>query len=245
MDKVNAAIITFFMKNIDMKTVGLQRSVVEKFNPQKYPHYSIDTTLRHGASMDLAWALNGVNHPTFRGQNVPKRFDHDVLLFLDVDAIPLNNMAIEYTIEQASANGKLIGNVQRSNHIQNDQHLFVAPSVLAVSVDSFVTMKMPSGLETKRADVAEEYTYTAEFPGIIPVEFYMPIKFDEAPAECPSWALKDGMPVYGRGTTFGREMDCGLIGIEDVPMFWHQFQSFHPGQQEKFWAKCEGILNGK
>ena len=145
-------------------------------------------------------------HPTFKGHNIPKRFDHDVILFLDVDAIPLNNLAIDDTIA-AAANGRLVGNIQRTNHIQNNQHVFVAPSCLAISTDMFVTIGKPSGLETSRGDVAEEYTYAAEKAGM-PIDFYMPMRYDEKPAECESWALKDGMPVYGRGTTFGKEMDC-------------------------------------
>ena len=241
---INAAIVTFFMDNLNTKTVELNRKVVEKFNPMKYPHYSIKTDLRHGASMDLAWCFNGIEHPTFKGQNVPKHFDHDVLFFLDVDAAPLHEEAIHQTIRAAAA-GRLIGNIQRSNHIQNDQHVFVAPSCLAVSVDTFVTMGKPSGLETKRADVAEEYTFAAEKTGIIPVDFYMPLRYDDKPAECESWALKDGMPVYGRGTTFGLLEDPFEGGASEEPMFWHSFQSFHPGQQEKIWAKFESLLESK
>lgn len=232
MDKINACIISFFMNNIDKKTVDIQRQVVDKYNTQKYPHYSILTDLRHGAAMDMAWALHGINHPTFDGHNVPKRFDHDAILFLDIDAIPLNPDAIHDTIKAASE-GHLIGNVQRTNHLQNNQHLFVAPSCLAVSVDTFVTIGKPSGLETKRSDVAEEYTFAAEKSGIVPIDFYLPLCYNEAPAEGGSWALKDGMPVYGRHTTFG---------MGDIPMFWHSFQIFHPGMQEKFWKKCEEVL---
>ena len=246
MSDINACICSFFMNNIDKKTVDIQRKVVEKFNPQKYSHYSIQTDLRHGAAMDMVWCLNGIEHPTFKGHNVPKRFDHDVILFLDVDAIPLNDFALDDVIGKA-AKGYLAGNVQRSNHIQNDQHLFVAPSVLAISIDTFITIGKPSGLETKRADVAEEITYAAEKSGIVPIDFYLPLCYDEAPAECPSWALKDGMPVYGRRTTFGilAPKDGPTGGgdkARDVPMFFHSFQIFHPGVQERFHKKCEDVL---
>lgn len=243
MDKINACIVTYFMSNINKRTVDLQRQVVAKFNPQGYPHYSIETSLNHGASMDLFWQFNGIDHPTFKGQNVPKRWDHDVVFFLDVDALPLNDHALDDTIRTAAESGALVGDVQRSNHIQNNQHLFVAPSVLACSVDTFVTMNRPSAIPTKRADVAEEYTFAAEKHGLVPVVFYMPLGFEEAPAECASWALKDGMPVYGRGTTFGFPSSKDLPAGKD--MFWHQFQSFHSGQQEKFWKKCEDILTPK
>lgn len=242
MDKVNAAIVSFFMNNVDQKTVQLQRQVVDKFNKSKYPHYSMQTDMRHGASMDIVWAFNGQQNGTFAGQTIPKKFDHDIFLFLDVDAVPLNDVAIDEVIEKASR-GYLMGNVQRSNHIQNDQHLFVAPSCLALSVDSYLTMNKPSGLETKRADVAEEYTFAAEKSGIVPVDFYMPLWYDSPPSEGGSWALKDGMPVYGRGTTFGYSTFTPDRTKTDVPMFWHSFQIFHPGSQENFWKKCESILN--
>jgi hypothetical protein len=232
MEKINACIVSFFMQNVDKKTVDIQHQVVDKYNPEKYPHYAIQTDLRHGAAMDIVWAMNGIDHPTFKGHNVAKKFDHDVIFFLDIDAIPLNSSSINDTITSAS-NGRLIGNVQRSNHIKNDQHLFVAPSCLAISVDSFITIGKPTGLESSRGDVAEEYTYAAEKKDIVPIDFYMPLWYDSAPSEGGSWALKDGMPVYGRGTTFG---------VDKVPLFWHSFQIFHPGSQENFWKKCEEIL---
>lgn len=229
---LNPCIITFFMDNIDMKLVGLHRDVVQKFNRSKYAHYSVHTELRHGASMDMAWQLNGVPMNIFKDANVPKKWEHDAIIFLDVDAVPLTDYAIDDLVDGAM-NGELIGNIQRSNHIQNDQHVFVAPSVLAVSKQTFVKMGCPSGLETPRADVAEEYTFAAEASNIS-VTYFMPLSFDEAPAESPSWALKDGMPVYGRGTTFG-------MGAN--PVFWHNFQSFHPNQPEKFMKKCSELLN--
>jgi len=235
-EKINACIVSFFMNNIDRKSVELQHKVVEKFNVRKYPHYSILTDLRHGASMDLFWQMNGIDMPMFKGHNVPKKFDHDVIIFLDIDAVPVNEAALDMLAISAH-NGNLVGNIQRSNHIKNDQHVFVAPSAMGISVNTFFTMGKPSALETSRADVAEEYTFAAEKSGIVPLDFYMPLRYDERPAECESWALKDGMPVYGRGTTFG------INGEEKVELFWHNFQSFHPGQQEKFWKKCESLLN--
>lgn len=232
MSEVNGCIVTFFMDNIDMKIVEKQREVVAKRNPKNYPHYSIHTSFRHGASMDFAWAMNGFVNKVFEGNVIEKKFSHDVIMFLDVDAIPLNQTVLERFMVAAGVEQKLIGNIQRSNHIQNDQHVFAAPSAVALSADSYVSMGMPSGLETYRSDVGEEYTYAAE-KHKVNIELLMPIRFDAPPAECASWALKDGMPVYGRGTTFGND------GIEEI---WHNFQSFHPGQDQVFLKKCEEEL---
>ena len=237
----NAAIITFFMTNIDMKSVDLQRKVVEKFNKEKYPHYSIQTSLRHGYSIDLAWALNGVKNKTFEGHPVDQRFDHDVLLFLDVDAVPLNDNAIDCLVTWAKL-GELTGNIQRSNHIENNQHLFVAPSVLALSRDTYKLLDCPSAIETKSGDVAEEYTYEAESRNIR-VSYYFPLKVDEKPQDGKMWQLKPPFPPYGRGTTFGVQYNPDSSLMEKPKeMFWHQFQSMHEGQKEKFWAKCNGLL---
>lgn len=242
----NACIVSFFMDNIAIETVDKQAKTVAKFNKSKVPHYHIKTDMRHGASMDFVWASMGISHPTFAGHDVPRRFDHDVVLFLDIDALPLNDFAIDYFIETAAA-GHLIGNIQRSNHIQNNQHVFAAPSALAISQSTFLTIGKPTGLEVpSRSDVAEEYTYAAEKNGIVPLELLMPVRFDAPPAECPSWALKDGMPVYGRGTTFGSDYWNGteLRSSEGQvkSLIWHNFQSFHPGQQERFMAKCDELL---
>lgn len=234
----NAAIVTFFMSNIDMETVDLQRRVVRKFNKKKYPHYSIQTMLSHGHSIDLAWILNGVPGVSRAKTEVTQHFDHDVLLFLDVDAVPLNDYAIQDTIE-AAANGKLIGNVQRSNHINNNEHLFVAPSVLAIGRDNFKLIECPSAIPSQRGDVCEEYTYRAETIKI-PVEFYVPEKYDELPQDGKEWQLAGDLKPYGRGTTFVPQNDSDKIG-----MFWHQFQSMHPGQKEKFWKKCNDLLAKK
>lgn len=250
----NFCIISFFMNNINMKNVELQRQVVAKFNPSAVPHISLQTELRHGASMDLCWQLNGVNMPQFPQGAVPKKWSYDGFLFLDIDALPLNEFAIDHAIAVAANLQKLVGNIQNSNHISNDKHLFVAPSVLAVTEDTFVAMGKPSAMETRRADVAEEYTFAAE-KNKVPLEFFLPYSFDEAPAEKPFWDLQnesipEAFRKYGRGTTFGlnpEHVKPILSNKEDTghrPMFWHQFQSFHPGQSEKFKLKAEAILNG-
>lgn len=243
----NACIITFFMNNIDIKVVQKQREVVAKFNKSGIEHYSVQTGFEHGLSMDLAWQLNGVEMATIGANNAPKRFDFDVLVFLDVDALPLNFDALDYIVERAAVGQVLCGDVQNTNHLENGKHLFVAPSVLAVSEDTFVAMGKPSGRPTLRSDVAEEYTWFAE-KNKVPVEYFLPLSFEAAPAEKAYWDLQnESIPEqyrkYGRGTTFGLTPD-GDHQPDTKPMFWHNFQSFHPGQQDRFMKKAEALLNG-
>jgi hypothetical protein len=258
MSAIKAGIFSFFMKNIPVEARNAQKAVVDKFNKSKHAFFQIETTQPHGLSMDACWHLNGCQvRKEFR--QMKQQFNFDVVMFLDIDAIPLNEEAIDSYVEQAY-NGTLVGNIQRSNHLNNGQHVFVAPSAMAISIEQFWTINKPSAVETGRSDVAEEYTWLAQKAGV-PVRFYMPLRYDAAPAEAKDgWGLADGMPRYGLGTTFGEmvpqmkesggtldpkkaiditEIEWKASGVET---FWHNFQIRFPGQPERFMAKCEEIL---
>ena len=240
----NACIVSLFMTNVDNETAKIQKQVVDKFNRSRYPHYHLQMPAQprnaHPTMMDYFWNLNGqkVKTPMLQVE-IEKIFNHDIVLFLDIDAIPLREHAIDDVIEKA-ANGYLAGNIQRSGHIENNQHVFVAPSVLAVSVETFNKLGMPSAEPTSRGDVAEEYTYSAEKVGV-PLSFYMPTKYDQPPIRMsweknqePFWRLVDGMPNYGMGTTYGDD--------SNEELFYHNFQIFHGDNQIMFKNKCESVL---
>lgn len=237
---MNPCAVSFFMANIDKKTIELQKKVVEKFNKSKIKHYSILVDVPHAVAMDYFWAINGYKIGAFKDKEIDKVMDHDAILFLDIDCIPLHEGAMDLYLSQAY-NQYLVGNIQRSNHIQNNQHVFAAPSALAMTTETFTKIGMPSAYETARSDVAEEYTWEAENHQVS-LDLYMPLRYDYPPQryawegeQPPYWALADGMPVYGMGTTYGRDGE---------DLFYHNFQIRMPGQQETFWKKCEEVLNG-
>lgn len=236
----NPCIVSYFQKNVYAKTPEYQRRVVEKFNKSKVPFYQVQAEMSHSVFMDYFWCKNGDTVEVMDQLGIDKQFDHDVVLFLDIDCVPLSEVAIDYYLEVASK-GKLIGNIQRSNHLSNNQHVFAAPSALGISRETFIKIGKPSASETPRSDVAEEYTWKAEKHNV-ELELILPLSYTDPPIRFgwekeykDHWALKDGMPVYGRGTTFGTDKLGSL--------FYHNFQIFQPGEQEKFWNKCEGLLN--
>jgi hypothetical protein len=212
-------ILSVFCDNMNTETLELQGKVVAKYNPLQIPHVH----------------LLAPNHPFgvdyFLNQWIPESDNKfDTVIVLDVDCIPLHDKAFEYMLIKANE-GTLIGNIQRSNHIENNQHVFVAPSAMAFTYEMYKNMGSPSFMETARGDVAEELTYISESKGI-PLEFFMPVRYDASPAECEFWPLADGMPVYGIGTTFA---------AKDGPeVFWHNFQIRF--NQERFVQKCKSIL---
>lgn len=225
----NPCIASIFMENISQDTVLLQKKVVEKFNPSKVAHYQVLSQAPPGYTMDKL-------------VDMLKDKGHDAIMFLDIDCVPLNDCAIDYMFQQAYT-GKVIGDAQRSNHIDNGQHIFAAPHNVTFTISDYEKLGKPSFMPNYRGDVAEELTFAAE-EGNIPVEIIMPIRFDAPPIRMawetntePFWRLADGMPHYGVGTTFGIEKDG-----DASEMFWHNFQISHPGQQQRFIDKCKELL---
>lgn len=223
--KRNPCIASIFMNNVDQRTVEMQRAVVTKFNKSNVQFYHLLTDGSHGKTMD---------------QVVPMLKDrgHDAIMFLDIDCVPLNYSAIDYMFHQAY-NGKLVGDAQRSNHIENGQHVFCGAHNITFTIANYEKMGNPTFEPTPRGDVAEELTWRARERNI-EVETLMPIRYDAPPIRMawetnaePFWRLADGMPNYGIGTTYGKD---------DEDMFWHCWQIFHPGQQERFEKKCKEIL---
>ena len=237
---MNACIASYYMPNINPKTVKLQSEVVKKFNRTKLPHFIIKGEMPHGIFLDYFWTCMGEPVKTINVE-IPKTMLFDYVLFLDIDCIPVSENAIDYYVSRAH-DGVLIGNAQRSGHIQNNNHLFAAPSAIALSKENFIKMGRPSALETARSDVAEEYTYESERVGI-QVDMMSPKRYDRdvfrydwEQDRRPYWTLEHGLPNYGLGTTYGNE--------EIGDLFWHNFQIRVPGQEEHFWKKCEDLLNG-
>lgn len=210
--------ISPYMANIDYRIVNAQRKVMELVAPDLM-FAQVRTDKPHGETIDTILFDAYVS-------------GYDTALLMDIDAIPLNPQAVDYTLHRANM-GNLIGNAQRSNHINNDKHLFVAPSFMGIRLQDWVNFGKPSFSETHRGDVAEEVTYAAQANGY-PIQMYMPLGYDAKPAECDSWKLGDGMPVYGCCTTFG---------VQEFPVSYHAFQIRYQRNIDLFLAKCEHVIS--
>lgn len=233
---MKAIILSIYADNLDKRIPEYQKKVMDKLNTT-YPFKQVF----YGSKACDA-RIHATIIDTCMGDEFLARVDNpEVVMFLDIDCIPIKLNAADFLIETAYGSGVgdgiFIGHAQRSNHIQNNEHIFIAPSCCAISVADYKRMKSPSAIPTVRGDVLEEWTYTAE-ENNFPISIRYPIKYD-APVfrmawesdRSPSWKLKEGLPDYGIGTEF----ETG---------FWHMFQSFHPGQTERFIKKCEEVLNG-
>lgn len=220
-------IFSYCNHQIDEKIPYLQAKVIEKFNDIPNCRYEF---LKYQAK-DGEVFPNQVIEYAFNTLFYEKNYD--TILMLDIDCVPLSKEAILNAFEKAE-NGILYGNVQRSNHIQNNQHCYVAPSAMCITKEMYEKLGKPTFSPTSRGDIGEELTYVAEEKNI-PIEMLMPHSYEKLPYDSNSpWDLAEGMPKYGIGTTFADK--------DKNPQFYHLFQSRVGVFNDLFFLKCADII---
>ena len=130
-------------------------------------------------------------------------------LILDIDAFPLSKYAIKLTFVLAMLKG-INGNIQRTNCIDNGDHLFIAPSYICFSTKIIQNLNESAWVANDRSDVSEEITWVN--PDLIDQNLFRPIHT----LFKPIWALEGKKKVYGIGTTFG---------YKNLPINYHHFYS--------------------
>jgi len=210
----NISVVSFFKPNVPRTVVKHQKQVVKKF----WPNIEMQQVKYFGP-----------HHKPI--DNYMSTCTTEFVVIIDIDAIPLCTESLDVLIDMTD-NGKTIsGNPQRSNHLDNGEHIFVAPSFLCMSSKLYREIGSPSAEETFRSDVAEEWTYSLEETTGRKINVFdlMP-GWDPVPDE--RWFLK-GNNEYGLNTTFAKD---------GVPMTFHAFWGRKVEQQNKFIEKCAEIL---
>lgn len=217
-------IISTYNNQIDPRIAMYQKMVIDKFRHQtpflsiNYP-YTSDEML-HG---DI---LNKYVHHAFYTLGA------DCILLLDVDAVPLSTQAVITTLHYAYQN-YLVGNIQRSNHYNNQQHTYCAPSYCCFTREVYEAAGSPTMSYNSQYDTGELLTVNAA-KNSIPIIKFMPTKID-APINPQGeyWDLADGMPKYGIGTTFsfdGNDISYHLFSSRD-----HIFNNY-------FFDRCHSLI---
>jgi len=216
-------IFTYSNYQLDPRTVELHKQVCEKLGTGICDYQYLFYNAPDGAVVPDQVIDYGLNQLFQKYKTV---------LILDIDCVPLRPEALEYTFEQAEK-GILTGNVQRSNHIENNKHVYVAPSCMGLTKAMF-PQGIPSFRPTVRGDIGEELTYIFEQQGQ-PFEMYLPRVYQALPYQMDvPWDLNDEMPKYGIGTTF--------VNCNGMEMYYHLFQSRLKVFDHLFFTKCEELL---
>ncbi|MCR8538755.1 MAG: hypothetical protein JJ848_000160 [Prochlorococcus marinus CUG1439] len=130
-------------------------------------------------------------------------------LIIDIDAFPLSTYSIKLTFVLAMLKG-INGNIQRTNCINNEGHLFIGPSYICFNTEAIIKLKEAAWIANTRSDVSEEITWAK--PELIDHHLFKPI----STIFKPIWALEGEKKIYGIGTTFGYNY---------LPINYHHFYS--------------------
>jgi hypothetical protein len=203
--QMNVGIFSLYWDNIDPKIPYYQKAVFDHLNlpMQQHKIHGID----HGEWMD--WVLE-------------RNEDVELMVFFDIDCIPLNRDKAVKRIESAMG-GVLVGNEQASNHL-DPSRLFAAPSFLCVLRRIWKQVGKPSCKAHYDGDVAQMLTDTWNYRGL-PVDL-LPVK----DFEVAKWDLPDRPQSYGIGTNY-----------DDTT--YHLFEVRENVNVDRFVAKAKGVLN--
>jgi hypothetical protein len=219
-------IFTYANFQIEREVLSYNEAVIKKFQPEDCTYEFLNYNAPDGEIVPDQVIDHGL-YELFTGRN------YDTVLIIDVDCVPLSKHALEYTFTQAEK-GILIGNVQRSNHIENNMHVYPAPSCICFTWDMFEKLGHPRFTPTNRGDIGEELSYIAESKNI-EIELFLPREYEALPyGEEKPWDLNAELPTYGIGTTF--------VNINGEEMFYHLFQCRVGVFNHYFYNKCRGLL---
>ena len=201
---MNAAIFSLYWDNIDPRVVDYQKKVMDHFKLPISQH-----------------KIHGLDHGEWMDWVIHRHDDLDVLVFFDIDCLPLNGEKVGQCINLAGG-GTLVGNEQASNHL-DPSRLFAAPSFLCVNRRVWRMVGKPSCKATYDGDVAQMLTDSWNYRKA-PVHL-LPVK----DFEVAKWNLPGRPMSYGIGTNY-----------DDTT--YHLFEVRENVNIERFVKKAESIL---
>lgn len=194
--------------NIPERVIQYQKKVFDLFN------------------MEINQDFTNKGHPDYLTDKIISE-DFDIIIFFDIDCIPLKPNLYEYIVEQIQDNNSLIGVEQAANHIDNS-YIFAGPACFAISKMAYEKLGRPSFKSSKLVDTAGELTISARSKGVN-------VKFFEI-SSCLEKKWKCGKKDFGWGTTY-----------EDKLYHQFEFGRYYGRPEQKifeyqFMNKCKEII---
>jgi hypothetical protein len=205
----NVQAFSCYMKNIPPRAVEYQKKVFDTFG------------------MELTQELTDQPfHDYWLDQKI-NSIDFDILVFFDIDCIPLKPNLYEYIVSQISDNNSIIG-VEQVNQTRSPNFVYAAPSCFGITKSVFEKMGKPS------FRLQDEYDCGGEFSWVAP-KYGVNVKLFEIVSSLnKKWKCLDKR--YGNGTIYD-------------DWLYHQFEIryYDSSTHEKIYAyqfikKCKEII---
>lgn len=195
-----------YQDNISEKIVHYQKSVFDLFG------------------MNIVQEYTTINHADFLDEKI-NNIDFDIIVFFDIDCIPITPNLYEYIIDKLSDNNSILG-IEQCN-IKKDG-IYAGPACFAITNDVFTKLGKPSFNPTYRSDTGGEFTFNSIENGVNVKLFNIKKSLNR------KW--KCGDKYFGNGTTYDN-------------LLYHQFELGryynHPDlkiYEYQFINKCKEIL---
>jgi hypothetical protein len=172
-------------------------------------------------NMEITQELTNLHHPAWMQQKVKSLNDFDIVVFFDIDSIPLKPGLYEYILEQIKDGNSFIG-IEQSRDSSDPNITYAGPACIAVTKTTYEKLGNPTFMNTHRADSAGELTVMAKERGVDIKYFYI--------TSCNTEKWKCGNKLFGLGTTY------------DNDRLYHQFEAAGPISQIQFKSKVNQVL---
>jgi hypothetical protein len=198
-----------YMKNIPMKVVEYQKKVFDSLG------------------MELHQELSNLPfHDYWLDQKI-NSLDFDILIFFDIDCIPLKKGLYDYIVDQISDNNSIIG-VEQVNQTRSPNFVYAAPACFGITKEVFEKMDKPS------FRLKDEYDCGGEFSWVAP-KYNVNVKLFEIKSSLnKKWKCLDKR--YGNGTIY----DDWLYHQFEIR--FHDFKSHEQIYTYQFIKKCKEII---
>lgn len=199
-----------YMKNIPENVIKYQKMVFDHFG------------------MELNQELtNLAYHDYWLDEKINSLSDFDVLIFFDIDCIPLKHGLYEYIVDQIYDNNSIIG-VEQVNQTRSPNFVYAAPACFGITKNVFNKMNKPSFRLTDNYDCGGEFSWVAP-------KYNVNVKLFEITSSLNrKWKCLNKR--YGNGTIYD-------------DWLYHQFEvryydqgSFEKIYSYQFIQKCKEIL---
>lgn len=202
------AVFSYCMSNVDKDVPLYQEKVFNFFN------------------IPVNIEIKNISHGDFL-TNKCKELRHsntiDVIIFFDIDCIPLSSTSIKNVLLKTNQN-TICGIEQTCNCNLSPSHIYAGPACLAIPISVIKKIDNINFFSNDYCDVGQQFTYDCTRNNIF-VNF-----LNITDCQIPQWRLGNTNKMFGIGTTYD---DC----------IFHQFCIRDTKQQINFINKCKKIIH--
>ena len=193
---------------------------------QVYEHFNIPVNYSVGQYNHGEWMTH-----------IMKTTTQDVVVFCDIDCVPIERKILTEGIEYAISVDGFIGPAQASNHYSApiNKHIFASPAFFIITKSAYERMGSPSFASVEgRSDVGQEVSRIADHRDDITYKCWYPTKYNSA-ARTLNPKGYDNLGNYGR---------YGICTVYDNNKLLHLYESRFAANATLFKSICKDIIAG-